>query len=52
LTTIDKTVPEGLDIHIVADNYATHKTPAIKAWLGWADTPASTCTSSRPDPVG
>jgi transposase len=34
LTTIDKTVPEGLDIHIVADNYATHKTPAIKAWLG------------------
>ena len=33
LTTIDKTVPEGLDIHIVADNYATHKTPAIKAWL-------------------
>jgi transposase len=33
LITIDKTVPEGLDIHIVADNYATHKTPAIKAWL-------------------
>ena len=33
LTTIDKRVPEGLDIHIVADNYATHKTPAIKAWL-------------------
>ena len=34
LTTIDKTVPEGLDIHLVADNYGTHKTPAIKAWLG------------------
>jgi transposase len=33
LTTIDKTVPEGLDIHLVCDNYATHKTPAIKAWL-------------------
>ena len=33
LTTIDKTVPEGLDIHLVADNYGTHKTPAIKAWL-------------------
>ena len=33
LTTIDKTVPEGLDIHIACDNYATHKTPAIKAWL-------------------
>ena len=34
LTTIDKTVPEGLDIHIVCDNYGTHKTPAIKKWLG------------------
>jgi transposase len=34
LTTIDKTVPEGLDLHIVADNYGTHKTPAIKAWPG------------------
>ena len=22
-----------LDIHIVMDNYATHKTPKIKAWL-------------------
>jgi transposase len=34
LTTIDKTVPEHLDIHLVCDNYGTHKTPAIKAWLG------------------
>ncbi|MET8957863.1 IS630 family transposase [Streptomyces sp. NPDC004393] len=33
LTTIDKTVPEGLDVHVVCDNYGTHKTPAIKAWL-------------------
>src|SRR6266704_4299118 len=33
LTTIDKTVPEGLDIHVVGDNYGTHKTPAIKTWL-------------------
>jgi transposase len=33
LTTIDKTVPEGLDIHVICDNYGTHKTPAIKAWL-------------------
>jgi transposase len=33
LSTIDKTVPEGLDIHLVCDNYGTHKTPAIKAWL-------------------
>jgi len=33
LITIDKTVPEGLDIHLVCDNYGTHRTPAIKAWL-------------------
>jgi transposase len=33
LATIDKTVPEGLAIHVVCDNYGTHKTPAIKAWL-------------------
>ena len=45
LITIDKTVPEGLDIHIVADNYGTHKTPAVRAWL--ARPPASTCTSPR-----
>jgi transposase len=33
LITIDKAVPDELDIHIVCDNYATHKTEAIKAWL-------------------
>jgi len=33
LQTIDRKVPAGLEIHIVADNYATHKTPAIQAWL-------------------
>ena len=33
LKEIDAQVPEGLDIHIVMDNYATHKTAAVKAWL-------------------
>ncbi len=33
LATIGKTVPEGLDIHVICGNYGTHKTPAIKAWL-------------------
>jgi transposase len=33
LTTIDKAVPADLDIHLICDNYGTHKTPAIKAWL-------------------
>lgn len=33
LNTIDKAVPEDLDVHLVVDNYATHKTPAIHRWL-------------------
>lgn len=33
LITIDKTVPAELDVHLVCDNYGTHKTPAIKTWL-------------------
>jgi len=33
LATIDKAVPAELDVHLVCDNYGTHKTPAIRAWL-------------------
>ena len=33
LKRIDAQVPNGLDVHIIMDNYATHKTAAIKAWL-------------------
>lgn len=33
LKKIDAAVPEGPDVHLVMDNYATHKTPKIKAWL-------------------
>ena len=33
LTTIDKQVPAELDVHLICDNYGTHKTPAVKAWL-------------------
>jgi transposase len=33
LKTIDTTVPAELELHLVCDNYATHKTPAIKTWL-------------------
>ena len=33
LKQIDVGVPKGLDVHIIMDNYATHKTAAIKAWL-------------------
>jgi transposase len=33
LRTIDRTVPQGLEIHLILDNYATHKHPNVKAWL-------------------
>ena len=36
LKVIDRHVPEGLDIHLVMDNYATHKTAGVKAWLAAA----------------
>jgi transposase len=33
LNQIDQTVPVDFDIHLICDNLATHKTPAIGAWL-------------------
>jgi transposase/transcriptional regulator with XRE-family HTH domain len=33
LAKIDAEVPAHLQVHLVCDNYGTHKTPAIKKWL-------------------
>jgi transposase len=33
LITIDKAMPAELDVHLVCDNYGTHKTPIVRAWL-------------------
>lgn len=33
LREIEAKMPVGLEAHIVLDNYATHKTPAVKRWL-------------------
>ncbi|CAM3628312.1 IS630 family transposase [Halomonas lysinitropha] len=33
LRHIDANVPNDLDIHLVVDNYATHKHATVKAWL-------------------
>jgi transposase len=33
LATIDAEVPAHLDIHLVCDNYGTHKAPTVKTWL-------------------
>jgi transposase len=33
LKTVDAATPADLDLHLICDNYATHKTPAIRNWL-------------------
>jgi transposase len=33
LRRIDRAVKKPRDIHVVLDNYATHKTPEVRAWL-------------------
>jgi transposase len=33
LRHLDKEYPDNLTLHIIMDNYGTHKSPAVKAWL-------------------
>jgi transposase len=33
LAHLDAEVPAQLEVHLILDNYATHKTPAIRRWL-------------------
>jgi len=33
LKTIDANVPSELDLHLILDNYGTHKTPRVRRWL-------------------
>jgi transposase len=33
LRVIDDVTPEGREIHLIADNYATHKHPKVERWL-------------------
>lgn len=33
LNTIDAAVPIDLDVHLILDNYGTHKTPKVHRWL-------------------
>jgi transposase len=46
LQLIDQRTPGGLDLHLIVDNYATHKTPGVQRWL--KAHPRSTCTSRPP----
>jgi len=33
LKQIDRETPKGLDLHLILDNYSTHKHPKVKSWL-------------------
>lgn len=33
LRHIDQVVPEGLEVHLILDNYGTHKTAKVKQWM-------------------
>ena len=33
LDRIERTVPAGVEVHLVLDNYATHKAPKVAAWF-------------------
>jgi len=33
LRLVDESVPASLDVHLILDNYATHKTAAVRRWL-------------------
>jgi transposase len=33
LNTIDAQVPLNLDVHLILDNYGTHKTPRVRRWF-------------------
>ena len=33
LKKLDKETPSDLDLHLIVDNYATHKHPAVEQWL-------------------
>lgn len=33
LDTIDQNVPASLEVHLILDNYGTHKTATIRSWL-------------------
>ena len=33
LRTIDRETPKGKTLHLICDNYATHKHPSVQQWL-------------------
>jgi transposase len=35
LKQVEKEAPEALTLHLIIDNYATHKPPKVKSWIQW-----------------
>jgi len=35
LKHVDKETPEGLTLHLIIDNYSTHKHPKVRSWVKW-----------------
>lgn len=35
LKTMDRETPSDLTLHLIADNYSTHKHPKVRSWLKW-----------------
>jgi transposase len=33
LATLDEQIAEGLEVHVICDNYGTHKAPVVSRWL-------------------
>ena len=50
LDAIESNVPQDLDVHLVLDNYATHKTPLIRAWLAKRPRFSVHCNSPKAPP--
>ena len=45
LKQIDRQTPRELDLHLIADNYATHEHPKVRTWLD--KHPRFRCSSPR-----
>ena len=48
LKLIEAQTPPGLDLHLILDNYATHKHAAVKAWRARPSPSLRAAVSPRP----
>jgi transposase len=50
LNQVDATLPPAGEVHVIMDNYGTHKVPKVARWF--VRPPGITCISPRPVPAG